>query len=421
MSYTPIDPISTALRSQSQDAFDAAIAAFMTQFPTTLTQINTSNSEANASAIAAAGSVVAAIAQVALATTQAGNAAASAAAASNAEVAAGIVANAPKWVSGQNVNAGEARWAPADTLTYRAKVNLTPSTVDPSVDTTNWVLQPRVRMVKKSRAANTALTVSDHGSLIEFTAGFTQTYASCSSLGNGWYIFAVNNSSADVTHDPNASETIDGVTSGVQKPGMAYLIQCDGSALSVTRIDSQVITEYRTGGTSGAWPLGVRRAKLRMTGGGSSGYFAGNSSRLTGPAAGYLEKTLAVAPGTSFTYSIGVGGAATTSSAPPSNPGGDSTFIYGGVTYTASGGAYTGSQFTINPGGSASNGDINIRGGSAEQGTGVVFIAKGGCTPLGNGGTDGESASGYGAGGGGGLGGTGTTGAGTPGIVILEY
>lgn len=126
MSYTPIDPIPTALRSQPQDVFDAAMAGFMNQLPTTITQMNGANLEANTSAAAAAASAVAAD----LSADDAVDAAAAAAASSNAV----------KWVSGTNYADGFVVWAPSDHLPYR-KVGAGVSVVDPKLDPTGWAIQ----------------------------------------------------------------------------------------------------------------------------------------------------------------------------------------------------------------------------------------------------------------------------------------
>lgn len=59
--------------------------------------------------------------------------------AAEAQAQAAIAAvNSPKWVTGTNYAAGVTAWSPTNGRTYRTKVALNPSTVDPSLDPTNW-------------------------------------------------------------------------------------------------------------------------------------------------------------------------------------------------------------------------------------------------------------------------------------------
>lgn len=56
-----------------------------------------------------------------------------------AQAQAAIAAvNSPKWVTGTNYAAGVTAWSPTNGRTYRTKVALNPSTVDPALDAANW-------------------------------------------------------------------------------------------------------------------------------------------------------------------------------------------------------------------------------------------------------------------------------------------
>lgn len=130
----------------------------MSRFPTFQTQINTISGQINLTAIAAAAAQVAAEAARDSALTSAAQAAASA-------LAAAASSNAAKWVTGQNITAGDNRWSPADPQkgTYKALNNLTPSTVDPYNDPTNWtpaVPSPFSQVEVLSIAANTSLSAA---------------------------------------------------------------------------------------------------------------------------------------------------------------------------------------------------------------------------------------------------------------------
>lgn len=366
-------------------------------------------SEAASSANSAAISVLDAIAQVTLAN----------AAASSAEATAG----ATQWASGAAYAIGDCVWSPLNQQTYRRKV-AGAGTTDPSADNTNWtqVGGGSSKILRSTRTSNAQLMTADNGKLIDITSGpFTQTFAAAATLGEGWFCYLRNSGTGDITLDPNGAELIDGVVSGVVKPGMVLLVQCDGVAFTVLRIDSHTITEVKTSGTSWTCPLGVRRAKLRLVGGGSSGIYTGNTTYCTGAGGGYLEKTLSLTPGTTYSYSVGVGGAATTSASPFVNAGGNTTFTANAVSYTGNGGNPS-QQYSQSPGGTAVNGDINITGGASMILSSNSDATIGGSTPLGQGGMKQMQGTGYGSGGGAGNGsGSPTTGAGAPGVVILEY
>lgn len=59
--------------------------------------------------------------------------------AAEAQAQAAIAAvNSPKWVTGTNYAAGVTAWSPTNGRTYRTKLALNPSTVDPAIDAANW-------------------------------------------------------------------------------------------------------------------------------------------------------------------------------------------------------------------------------------------------------------------------------------------
>lgn len=59
--------------------------------------------------------------------------------AAEAQAQAAIAAvNSPKWVTGTNYAAGVTAWSPLNGRTYRTKIALNPSTVDPASDSANW-------------------------------------------------------------------------------------------------------------------------------------------------------------------------------------------------------------------------------------------------------------------------------------------
>ncbi|MFC7408706.1 hypothetical protein [Hydrogenophaga atypica] len=57
----------------------------------------------------------------------------------SAQAQAAVAAvNSPKWVTGTNYTAGDTAWSLLNGRTYRARNNLSPSTVDPALAPTDW-------------------------------------------------------------------------------------------------------------------------------------------------------------------------------------------------------------------------------------------------------------------------------------------
>lgn len=90
-----------------------------------------------ANATAAYDQATVAAAQAAIAAAQASAALASAVAAANTLAAAQAALGATKWVAGAYAS-GVCAWSPTNGQLYRARVAITPSTIDPLNDPTNW-------------------------------------------------------------------------------------------------------------------------------------------------------------------------------------------------------------------------------------------------------------------------------------------
>lgn len=184
---------------------------------------------------------------------------------------------------------------------------------------------------RSARTSNTALAATDVGSIIDITSGtFTQTFAACATLGNGWFCYLRNSGTGDITLDPNASETLDGLTSFVMYPGEVRLIQCDGSALRSIVLSAY----YRTFTSSGTFtkPTGYQRHVGWLWGAGGSG---GKDATFTYGGSGgacvpidFADAALA----STEAVTIGAGGAVSTVT--DGNAGGSSSFkgltAYGG-------------------------------------------------------------------------------------------
>ncbi len=277
-----------------------------------------------------------------------------------------------------------------------------------------------------ARTANTMLAAGDLGKFIDITSGtFTQTFDAAATLGGGWWCYIRNIGTGDITLDPNASETIDGVTSGLIVPGDMYTIFCDGSGfVTERRCAGPMLTLLKT--SSGSWtvPLGVRKVKATVVGGGG-GCKSSSSPGYAGGGGGTAIKTYAVAPGATCTYTVGAAG----SIAYSGTAGGNSTFTYSSTTITGSGGTIdnaTGGN--LSAGGGASGGDVNLpgRAGLPITGTTSSNANIAGCSAFGFGGisrndsnTNYGVATGYGGGSPGSGGGHDINA--TAGCVIIEY
>lgn len=112
-------------------AWSSALPSFRTQLLALGDNVLANAGYAHDQAQAAAGSAD----DAALA---ASSAAGSASAAANTLAAAQAALGAAKWVTGTNYTAGACAWSPTNGQLYRTRVAITPSTVDPINDPTNW-------------------------------------------------------------------------------------------------------------------------------------------------------------------------------------------------------------------------------------------------------------------------------------------
>lgn len=317
----------------------------------------------------------------------------------------------------------------AQTVGFTAAAGTTVKTLTVDEDVTISAIKAGAypgKVARSDRTSNTILGVADNGTLIDVTSGsFTQTFTAAATLGNGWWCMYRNIGTGGITLDPNASETIDGVTSGLIVPGDMYTIFCDGSGfVTERRCAGPMLTLLKT--SSGSWtvPLGVRKVKATVVGGGG-GCKSTSSAGHAGGGGGTAIKTYAVAPGATCTYTVGAAGSIGTYG----TAGGNSTFTYSSTTITGSGGTIdnaTGGN--LSAGGGASGGDVNLpgRAGLPITGTTSSNANIAGCSAFGFGGisrndsnTNYGVATGYGGGSPGS--GNGYDINATAGCVIIEY
>jgi hypothetical protein len=219
-----------------------------------------------------------------------------------------------------------------------------------------------------SRSSNTILAAADNAYLINLSSTFTQTFTAAATLGDGWFCYLKNGGSGDITLDPNASETIDGLTSYIMYPGELRLIQCTGSAF--TSIVLNPFSKTFTSTSTFTRPPGYYQfSGLLWAGGGSGGQ--GDGERCGGGGGGAcVPFTLSSTQiGSSQTVTIGAGGASQTTARSNGNPGGNTSI--GSIVTSYGGGAGGGSSLSGGSGGGVLGrgfvGEVNnvrVRGGS---------------------------------------------------------
>lgn len=165
------------------DAFVAALALFQSEANALQADVNAkqglaSTSETNASNSASSASV---------------SAAAAAISASTAAQAAG----APLWVTSTNYAQYAAVTSPTTFLSYRARVALNPSTLDPASDPTNWQLLNGVTFVQVVAGTSVSALVGGHYILTN-VALTTVTLPSAAQSGNEIWVTVANDLETNV-------------------------------------------------------------------------------------------------------------------------------------------------------------------------------------------------------------------------------
>lgn len=220
----------TPSRRNGPDAFAADADTLASQLPTFVVQANGLAAEVNVNAAAASASAAAA--------------AGSASTASTAQLVATAAANfagdysaVTTYQVGQSVSYGGKRWA-AKTI----NTGVTPATG------AKWLELPVVgTMARLARTANTILTTSDNGALLDITSGtFTQTFDTPANLLAGWSCLVRNSGSGTVTLALSTSVAL--------YPGELRLVHCDGAALRSIPVAGRrqmVVRDEKTSGSNG--------------------------------------------------------------------------------------------------------------------------------------------------------------------------
>lgn len=114
------------------------------------------------------------------------------------------------------------------------------------------------KVVYAAKSGNYTVAATDNNAVHRYTATATVTLLAAATLGSGWH-YTIFADGADVTVDPNASETIDGAATLVIPNGYSAFIICDGSAF-FTDTDPDIVLEDVTSINGG--PLSGFRNKI---------------------------------------------------------------------------------------------------------------------------------------------------------------
>lgn len=151
-----------------------------------------------------------------------------------------------------------------------------------------WSVSPTVyytpSIIKYYLTASTTLDYTVSGKVIEVSGNFSIFFAPSATLGNGWYIWMKNVGVRDITLDPSGSETIDGNSTAILKPGCLFLVYCNGTSLQVLTIvnadtPDKGFKNRALVTTTSTWtkPVGVTRVRAYAVGAGAAGHVVNGS------------------------------------------------------------------------------------------------------------------------------------------------
>ncbi len=235
---------------------------------------------------------------------------------------------------------------------------------------------PVTSITRSARSSNTILAAADKGTVIAATAAYTQTLTAAATLGAGWWCIVQNNTqdgTTVLTLDPNASETIDGLTTITMYSGETRLLECDGGNFTSQLLEGGFAKFTPTGGTF-VVPAGITACDVvcigagGQGGGGVSGASSNSASGGGGGGGAVSRATIPVsalgAAGSSITVTVPAGG---TGSGTPGNDGGNGSATTFGSLLKAGGGG-GGKHAITTTGGAGGGGGSAINSGSLNTG-----------------------------------------------------
>jgi hypothetical protein len=125
-------------------------------------------------------------------------------------------------------------------------------------------------MAFDERSANAQLTDADSGLHMKASGTWTQTFAAVATLSANWYV-VIENTTGDITLDPNGAETIDGLTSFVMYPGECRKISRNEAGTALVSVVLHPFHKIFTTNGTFTEPPGYIQFGGRAIGGGASG------------------------------------------------------------------------------------------------------------------------------------------------------
>jgi phage-related tail fiber protein len=123
--------------------------------------------------------------------------------------------------------------APSTTVAYQFWADTTAGLLKQrNAANSGWIIRGSLSESRViTRSTNTALGVADFARMITATSGFTQTFNSAATLGDGWYCFYRVETAVTVVFDPNSTELIDGASTRTVLGPSSGVIFSDGTGL----------------------------------------------------------------------------------------------------------------------------------------------------------------------------------------------
>ena len=258
-----------------------------------------------------------------------------------------------------------------------------------------------------SQSADYTILAADKNCIVELTGSTSRTFSftAAATLGSGWFAYLHNNSTAELTLDPNSSEQIDSLTSYKMYPGEVRMVQCSGTDFT---------TIILNGGTaifnaSGSWmrPPGYTAFDVEIISGGGAGASRTTTGNAGGGGGGGYHTFIAAASqfvAVGLTETVTVGGiAAGVSGNTNGTAGNNSSFTCNGTALTVAG-AIAATTATISnaaaAGANSALSGVNVAINTTEYGAYGGDVTSGNVPQYGVGITSGNALHGGGGGGG---------------------
>jgi hypothetical protein len=222
---------------------------------------------------------------------------------------------------------------------------------------------------RSTKTSAYTLVSADSGALVEVSSGtFTLSFTAAATLGDGWFCYLKNSGTGSITLDPNASETIDGLTSYIMYPNETRLITCSGTSFFSTVLSPFSLSITATG--TFVTPPGYSTFGGLLWGGGGSGNISATSQSGGGGGACVPVEVKSSELSASFTVTIAAGGVGVTTAT--GNVGGTSSFTLANSKVISSYGGGGGNTSRGGGGGGSQGAGGSGTGGAPTNNTGII-------------------------------------------------